>query len=155
MSDSPAYRAKWLFYRGLYRLGLGAIVALFVYFVPTRMLFGQWTKPVAADFAPYVREQCVPVVRALLAYGRDHGHPIDSENDLVPKYLPDPLRYGMMVGVRGEVRFWTDFYNEYITYRPDDLGGVWMMRGAFVNGPVPVPIVHIDGGSPGHATKAE
>ncbi len=51
------------------------------------MLFGTIKRPRPTDFVLIVQRECVPVVRAIKEYKRDHSTLPETLNALVPHYL--------------------------------------------------------------------
>ena len=68
---------------------LGSAAAFALYVGPNLMLFGKptWIDP--SDFVPIVAQQCVPIVRAMMEYERDHGRRPDTAAELAPDYLSE------------------------------------------------------------------
>src|SRR5688572_4286961 len=83
------HRRRLLYYAAL--VLLACPVAF--YFGPNWFLFRKLTWITPADFAPVAQQECVPIVRAMKEYARDHGHLPATSDDLAPDYLPkDPTR---------------------------------------------------------------
>ena len=130
----------WCRRRWLLRLGLGVwFVAIAFYFGPNRILFDKWTWITPADFVPTVRDRCVPVVRAMKAYQRKHGHLPTSNEEVGLKSSGGPGEYVGNVSPRGYTCWGR--YNHQIEYdfTPGQEG--WRLRGGFISGPIPYPPV--------------
>lgn len=128
----------WLEVRVLYRAGLvGLWAAIAFYFGPHWILFRKWTALTAADLVPDLEMDCVPLVRAVLEYQRDHGSLPPDEKALVPAYMAEVPEFGAQY--QGEECMYFDHYGDWIKVR--FLGGPpeWEARGPFVKGVIPMP----------------
>ena len=150
IEDAEARR--WRHRRIVYRCAVFAVFFILVgfYIGPKLYLFGKLTGITTADFVPFVQRSCVPTVRALKEFERDHGHLPDTLQELPSADLP--LVPGGQI-LNGQ--FWcVGEYNHVITYdfTPDSEG--WCVTGAFVNGRIPLPPVKI-GASKRSATQPQ
>jgi hypothetical protein len=141
----PMPREEWVRWRRRRRAYYSALAAYFAavafYFGPNLVLFGKptWLEP--SDFAPVVRERCVPVVLAMKQYRCNHGRLPTRNEDLVPEYLPE-IHGLVMLDRPGAFEYWADF-NHVISYdfTPGHEG--WRVRGEFASGPIPLPPVDL------------
>jgi hypothetical protein len=124
-------------------------VSLAFWFGPHVILFHKLTAMTPADFVPIVQSVCVPAVREIKIYQRDHGKMPSTDADLSPKFRNpqghNPDCFGMNeLNGRGGYSYWAiSMYEHNIEYdfTPGHEG--WTVHGAFANGPVPVPPVSI------------
>jgi hypothetical protein len=141
----PMPRDEWVRWRRRRRAYYAALAGYFAaaafYFGPNLIMFGKLTRLAPADFIPVVQERCVPVVRAMKQYQRDHGRLPTRERDLVPDYLPE-VEWSVLLARVDGFEYWGEF-NHVITYdfTPDHEG--WRVRGEFVHGPIPLPLVDL------------
>lgn len=148
MPAHEQYLRRWRRRRMVYYAGLGAFFAAVALYVgPNLMLFGKPTWITPADFVPVVEEQCVPIVRAMKEYQRDHGRLPERGEDLFPDYHTpdDPSRQVVKASVwKGQFNYWSA-YNHTITYDFDPPSEGWSVSGAYTQGRIPVPPVKIHG----------
>lgn len=133
---------KWWARRQGYRVMLLAVFVMIAWYVgPNEINFRKPTPLNAADFVPVVESQCVPVVRAMKQYQRDHGKLPGDTDDLVPKYLSAAEEKQF----RGEVengRFvYFGQWNHLIEYSFAPGNEHWSVHGPVVNGVIPTPPV--------------
>lgn len=132
---------RWQVWRACYYAALAGLFGLIALYVgPNYILFGKPTWLTPADFVPEAERECVPVVRAVKEYQRDHGRLPESGRDLVPEYLP-AVAHGFTV-FNGEA-WYNGRFNHAITYRFTPGPEAWSVTGVFVNGPLPLPPVTI------------
>ena len=142
MSSVDAIERSWRRRRVAY---YGVLVLLFApiafYFGPNVIMFGKLTWLAPADFVVAVERRCVPVVRAMKEFERDHGRRPNRVEELEPAYLPEDRNVRARVQ-NGEFECWTMF-NHVIEYRftPGDEG--WYVRGVYTNGRIPYPPVTV------------
>lgn len=137
---------RWRFLRGLLRVGIYLLfVPVAVYFLPNLLTFGKLTRRTLSDFIPVVQSQDVPIVRAIKQYKRDTGHWPQTVKKLIPKYITVSTRQQWNVNIIPDWQVvW--FYNqldESVQYNLDPLHEGWLVKGYFVNGPLPVPLVNL------------
>ena len=90
MAMGEAEIRRWRRLRVAYLAGLVALfAAIAFYFGPNCFLFHKLTWMTPADFVPTVQRNCVPVVRAMKEFRRDHGRLPARADELVPQYLPE------------------------------------------------------------------
>src|SRR3954466_1710838 len=83
-------RSRWLYRQFAWYLVLALIFfAIPFYFANNYFFFGKLSRLTAADFVDEVRERCVPVVRAMKEFERDHGRLPNEMKELIPDCLPD------------------------------------------------------------------
>jgi len=137
---------RWRRRRGAY---YGALVVLFAvvafYVGPNYILFGKPTWITPADFVPTVQQRCVPMVRAMKEFRRDHGRLPARGDELVPDYYP--ARKSAVQGVEsavddGQFRYWSMF-NHTIRYDFNPASEGWLVSGPYTSGRIPAPPVAI------------
>jgi hypothetical protein len=132
---------RWCRRRWAYRLSLVGLFVLIAFYIgPTRIIFGRWTRLAPADFVPVVRDQCVPIVRAIKVYQRDHGGrlPQSVEQALPPTPKGDYHYVGNIW--QNEFRFRSKWNHEVrYDFTPGREG--WSVSGAFTHGPISFPPV--------------
>lgn len=147
MPADEQYLKRWRRRRRAYYVTLAAgFAAVALYFGPNLILFGKPTGLAPADFVPTVEQRCLPIVRAMKEYQRDHGRLPDRGDDLIPDYHPpdDPARQYVKASVwKGKFEFWSA-YNHMITYDFDPAAEGWSVSGVYTSGRIPVPPVKVD-----------
>src|SRR5947209_4349819 len=89
MTTTPFEATQWRQRRrAFFAVRCVLFAAIAFWFGPNLIMFGKLTWLSPADFVPAVQRDCVPVVRAMKAYERDHGHRPEELEELVPSYLP-------------------------------------------------------------------
>ena len=147
MPADEQFLKRWRRRRLAYNAGLGALfVAVASYVGPNLILFGQPTWITPAWFVPVVERACVPVVRAMKEYQRDHGRLPARGEELMPDYYPPdgPFRGQVEAFVQDGKFEWWAMYNHMITYDFTPASEGWSVRGVYTEGPIPVPPVKID-----------
>ena len=148
MPADEQFLKRWRRRRVAYNAGRAAFFAAVALYVgPNLLLFGKPTGLTPADFVPTVEEQCVPIVRAMKEFRRDHGRLPDGGAELMPDYHPpeDPgLQYVSASVHQGKFNRWTTMYNHTITYDFEPATEGWYVTGAFTHGRIPLPPVTID-----------
>jgi hypothetical protein len=147
MPADDRYLKRWRRRRAAYYGVLAVVFAAVAFFVgPNLLLFGKPTGLTPADFVPTVEERCVPIVRAMKEFQRDHGRLPDRGAELMPHYHPqeDPsVQYVSASVHRGRFDRWAA-YNHNITYDFNPVTEGWYVSGAFAHGRIPLPPVKID-----------
>ena len=138
---------RWRRRRVMYYCALGALFAVGgLYVGPNYLLFDKPTWITPADFVPTVERRCVPIVRAMKEFRRDHGRlPKDGE-ELIPDYHPPEDRNVQSVRAtvwEGKFRYLA-MYNHSITYDFDPATEGWIVSGVYTSGRIPAPPVAID-----------
>jgi len=137
--------------RILLRMGLTVWFCVLAFWLgPRLILFHSLRGMEPADFIPIVQKYCVPAVREIKIYQRDHGRMPDSEQDLSPAFNNhhgnDPAGFGVnMLDRRGGYSYLAiGMYKHEVEYdfTPGHEG--WTVHGAFANGPIPLPPVVLD-----------
>ncbi len=131
----------WWWLRWAYRAGLFSAFAIVAFYVgPNRFLFHKWTRLAPEDFVQTVEGHCVPIVRRMKLFQREHGRlPTQNADIGILEHRWSGDAYPGDVEPSG--------YNYYgswhhcITYNfaPGHEG--WYVRGPFANGPIPCPPV--------------
>ena len=134
---------RWLYGRLFYLATLAVLFFLIAFQLgPKRILFGKFTSLTPTDFTPIVQRDCVPVVRAIMEYQRDHP------GDLPP--LPPDLD-ALGFTYHGDALFGSEYSKldrtyigtHRITYNFTPGPQVWRVAGPFANGVIPVPPIVI------------
>jgi hypothetical protein len=111
-------------------------LAIAFYFGPNVILFKKLTWITPADFVVTVEGRCVPVVSAMKAYRRDHGHLPERLEDIVPGYLASTG--GSLIVYKGQFTCWTK-YNHLIEYDFSPATEGWKVHGPYTHGRIPAP----------------
>jgi hypothetical protein len=147
MLDDAPDTTRWV-RRMLFRGALACwFSALAFWFGPNVILFHKLTRPSPDDFVPVVEKYCVPAVRAIKLYQRDHGQMPPSIDALGPPFSShrsDGPGYHMIDAVRPYTytAFGSFHHTIYYDFTPGHEG--WTIHGAFANGPIPVPPVTLE-----------
>ena len=147
MPADEQYLKRWRRRRLAYHACLTAFCAAVAFYVgPNLFMFGQPTWITPAWFVPVVEQQCVPVVRAMKEFQRDHGRLPARGEELIPDYHPPdhPSVQRVAVSVRdGKFEWWSE-YNHIIAYDFDPASEGWSVRGVYTRGRIPVSPVKIN-----------
>ena len=141
MPSTATHPRRWWWVRAAYRTALITIFfGIAFYFGPNWFLFHKWTSLTATDFVPVVEEKCVPTVRAVKAYARDHGGHMPETNDDLGPAFKNWTEVGM---VRRDGFEFLDFGHamQRIEYKFGPTGERWVVEGVFLNATIPVPAV--------------
>ncbi len=131
---------RWRYRRILYCAGLGFwFIAIAFYFGPNVINFGKLTRLSPDDFVGIVQRDCVPTVRAMKEYQRDHGKLPTQNEDLAPRYLPEAPK-GFISMERGHFQCLT-MWNHFVIYDFTPGAEGWSVRGPFANGQIRAPLV--------------
>jgi hypothetical protein len=133
---------KWWVRRACYYIGVFVMFLIGAFYVgPNELLLGKIMYPYQslADYVPEVEKECVPVVRAVKEYQRDHGRLPADLSDVGPRQWPFAGSYGYMLGdqfilLKGDHRIYYDF-------TPGSEG--WRVFLGPIEGPIPAPIVTV------------
>ena len=139
-------RSKWFYLQSLYYFVLAVSFCVFGLWIgPNFLNFGRISGVSGQDFVPDVQQRCVPVVRAMKEYLRDHGQLPNAKKDLVPDYLPDESHVDVPAADvwGGALKHWGR-WNHHVTYdfTPGQEG--FYVSGPFMNGRLPMPPVKIE-----------
>jgi hypothetical protein len=97
------------------------------------------------DFVPIVQRDCVPIVRAMKEYQRDHGSYPDDVAQLVPQYLPGNPEHPGFHPMIGKGYFGVLSLNsQLIEYDCGSEEEAWRIIGGYVSGRMPLPPVTLD-----------
>jgi hypothetical protein len=131
---------KWWARRAFYYISVMILFGIIAFYVgPNELNFGQLRSPTAADFVPDV-EVCIPVVRAMKEFQRDHGRWASDERELVPNYLREQSRRVHVINGW----FWSyGKWDQSISYDFAPGRERWMVCGPAVTGTIPAPLVTI------------
>ena len=144
VSHIPAYRdlQKWWLARIGYYLAMMALFVIIAFYAgPNEINFGSPFGLRASAFVPYVMRDCVPVVRAMKEYQRDHGSFPGDIDDLVPQYLSAGAKNRFLGNVyKGQFSAFAE-WNHLIEYKFGPGKEEWRIRGPLINGVLPVPAV--------------
>jgi hypothetical protein len=134
-------RAWWgrrlLYYAGMF----GLFLMLAFYVGPNEFLFHTILYPYhsLADYKPEIGKDCVPLVRAVKEYRRDHGQLPEYLDQLIPTYL---------ASLKVPARMWNDQLfvlkgDHLICYDFTPASEGWTVSDAPIDGAVPAPLVTI------------
>jgi hypothetical protein len=118
---------------------------------PNKINFGKFEGLTPADFVPIVEKYCVPAVRQIKIYQRDHGHLPAGEGDMRSLFGPtngnndDPGVHRL--NRDGQYEYWgpnRPMFKHTIVYdfTPGHEG--WSVHGLFANGIIPLPPVTVE-----------
>jgi hypothetical protein len=152
MESESAFKRRWEMRRSLYRWMLFSWFALLAFFVGPKFFLWFWdVKPApsrAEDFVPVVQRLCVPVVRKMKQYHREHGVWPKEMKDCYPGFTgPDHYRFSWQLTDKNTKVFQFLFYDELReTVEYDFTPGKekWSVEGPFVTADIPLPPVEID-----------
>jgi hypothetical protein len=142
--SDPELRTWWAKRLSLRLALLLLFSAIAFYFGPNEVNFGKLTRPSPADFVQDVETRCVPVVRAMKEYQRDHGQWPKKMEDLAPGYLSSAEADGFVGDISKGHFFTFSKWEEAIEYDIAPGGERWIVSGGYVHGTIPVPPVTID-----------
>jgi hypothetical protein len=146
MPADETFLKRWRRRRAAYNGGLLTFFAVVAFYVgPNLILFGKPTWITPAYFVPTVERRCVPIVRAMKEFRRDHGRLPARGEELIPDYHPpdDPSVQYVAISVRdGKFEFWSEFHH-VITYDFDPASEGWSVSGVYTRGRIPAPPVAI------------
>lgn len=131
--------ARWAFRAGL----------IVLFFLVTRAganytLYGQFHAMTLADLVPVVQATCVPTVRAMKEYARDHGQWPAKIEDLVPAYLANrPLRGECA----GDTYMYFGAHGMMIECRLRTNGDEWRVHGPGLSGEIPMDPIEVGPGT--------
>jgi hypothetical protein len=140
--------------RRFYRVMLNVALAGWFYVIgfwlgPNELTFHKLEGMTTADFAPIVEKYCVPAVREIKIYRRDHGHLPESEGDMWSLFGnqndhgPGVHRLNRDGGYEywgpGEVMFKHTIIYDFTSGHEG-----WAVEGPYANGPIPVPQVTLE-----------
>jgi hypothetical protein len=147
-SDARLRLIRVLFYAGL----AGWFYVIGCWLGPNELTFHKLEGMTVADFVPIAKKYCVPAVREMKIYQRDHGHLPESEGDMWSLF---GSQNGHGPGVHrldrnGNYEYWGPgeiMFKHTIEYdfTPGHEG--WSVRGRFANGQIPLPPVTLEPGA--------
>lgn len=137
MSKQAIQVKRWRVYRLTYHAVLATLfIAIAFYFGPNVFLFGKLTWIAPSDFVPDVEKICTPIVSAMKAYRRDHGHLPDRWEDIAPDYIKTPRSLAII----DDGKFhWYAGYNHTIEYDFSPGAEGWFIDGPYTRGRIPAP----------------
>jgi hypothetical protein len=138
-------RSKWFYRQLAYSLVLAVFFWLIAFqFGANYFFFGKMSDPTPADFVAEVEQYCVPVVRAMKEYQRDHGRLPNDMNELIPDYLPDQSHNAVQLfgAQAGRFERYADLHHR-ISYDFTPGDEHWEVSGPYVNGRIPLPAVKV------------
>jgi hypothetical protein len=135
---------KWWLGRLAFYFALISLFAIIAFYGgPNEINFGSPFGLRAASFDLFVARRCVPVVRAMKEFQRDHGNLPSDVGDLVPLYLTPAERDGFQGNVwKGQFYAFAG-WNHVIEYNFGPGREEWRIRGPVINGVLPIPPVNI------------
>jgi hypothetical protein len=142
MVPRDAELRHWWGRRVLYYIAVFILFLIIAFYVgPNEIMFGKVMYPYhsLADYVPEVQKECVPIVRAMKEFERDHGQLPMLVSDLVPQYLSSvdfnaPTMGNMFYYVKGDHLICYDF-------TPATEG--WTVSQGPLVGAIPAPLVGI------------
>jgi hypothetical protein len=131
---------RWLGFRIFFRIALAGLFWLIAFHIgPNEILFGRLTAPSMPYFVPIIERECVPVVRAVKEYERDHGAMPVKLDDLVPRYLskvPNPTGHYFASG--SDASYLVNLTGENVEWNLTSVGETWEIYGWFATGVPPI-----------------
>jgi len=101
-----------------------------------RFLIRQADLDCTVGFCAEGRKTCTPIVSAMKAYRRDHGHLPDRWDDIAPDYIKTPR--GPAIIDDGKFH-WYAGYNHMIEYDFSPGAEGWFIHGPYTQGRIPAP----------------
>jgi len=138
-------RSKWFYYQLGYYLALGLLFWVIAFELGVNYFrFGKLARQTPADYVADVRQYCLPVVRAMKEFQRDHGRLPNDMDELIPGYLPDQSDKAVQLfGARqGQFERPVAIHHRIqYDFTPGNEG--WIVVGPDTNGRIPLPPVTI------------
>jgi hypothetical protein len=114
---------------------------------PHKILFGHFRAMKPGDFVPIAQQYCIPAVREIKIYQRDHGHLPTSARDMPAVFIAAKWtgRGHHDIAPNGMYLFcWFDGFHTEIDYDFTPGREAWSVHGPFVNGPLALPPVTLE-----------